>query len=486
MTNAPSKPPISNPEALNSDISHRIARLSRPDTYAEERLGMKLHPKQAKVLRDLFKPRSRVSLRAANEVGKTSTIATAAILYHLEILGGQAISTAGSWMQVEQQLIPKLKAHSWRFPTWEFLGTGIKINGIERYIGFSTRDEGTAQGFHADPNVPLLAIIDEAAAVPLPIFNALEERCNPSHLLIMGSPLDPTGQFYAIETTLAAHYTHHHINQLDCSTDKGYWVDQVGIDRKIKKYGSEHPLVLSNVFGEFAKTVAGALLSLRDYVNCINNPPPHRDGDLHAYIDVAGGGAKNVFAFRRGNRVRIVRKWRGPSEMETIGEIIGMLNQLNKTDGLQHDQVSIDASGAGKPMADRLHELGYMVNKTFGQSAPRFDSEYYNARAEVWGMGCAAIKACQIILQDDEEMRMQLLQATQKRHSSGKFLMTSKEDMVKDGLDSPDEADAVLGCMLPAPKVKPTTLGQMTKEYAGQQDWSGGNSESNGQRRYFQ
>jgi len=105
-----------------------MADLARPDTYAKARLGMTLHPKQGAVLRDLFKPKSRVAARCANEVGKTSHIAVAAILYNLEMLDGQCISTAGSWMQVSQQLIPKLKAQSFRYPRWEFLDTAIKID----------------------------------------------------------------------------------------------------------------------------------------------------------------------------------------------------------------------------------------------------------------------------------------------------------------------------------------------------------------------
>jgi len=463
-----------------------MADLARPDTYAKARLGMTLHPKQGAVLRDLFKPKSRVAARCANEVGKTSHIAVAAILYNLEMLDGQCISTAGSWMQVSQQLIPKLKAQSFRYPRWEFLDTAIKIEGVERYLGFSTRDEGTAQGFHADPNRPLLAIIDEAAAVPLPIFNAIEERCNPTYLLIMGSPLDPAGQFYSIETNLAKHYTHHHINQIDCSTANGYWVDQAGIDRKIAKYGAEHPLVQSNVFGEFAKSVEGALLSLREWINCQNNPPPYRDGDMHAFIDVAGGGNKNVFVFRRGNRVRIEKIWRDSNEMAAIGEIISIMQRLKKSDALQVEHVSIDASGAGKPMANRLHELGYLVNKYNGQTPPRFDDECYNSRAEVICRYSAGVKACQFILPDNEELRMQSLQATIKRHSSGKFLMTAKEDMVKAGLESPDELDAVSNACMPAPMFKSVNLVETTREYnAGQADYEGDIEKHDGNRRFF-
>ena len=80
-----------------------VAKLARPHTYAEERLGMKLHPNQSAVLKDLFplkengqSKQSRVSFLCSNEVGKTSRVGCAAILFALEIKRAQVISTAGS------------------------------------------------------------------------------------------------------------------------------------------------------------------------------------------------------------------------------------------------------------------------------------------------------------------------------------------------------------------------------------------------------
>src|SRR5271169_1579167 len=106
---------------MKNPRAQAVARLALPDTYATDRLGVKLHPKQAAVLRNLFAKRgSHVSLRCANEVGKTSHVGAAAILYALEILNCQAISTAGVWMQVAEQLIPALKRFSHLFPDWRF------------------------------------------------------------------------------------------------------------------------------------------------------------------------------------------------------------------------------------------------------------------------------------------------------------------------------------------------------------------------------
>ena len=66
---------------MKNHRANAVARLAVPDTYATDRLGVKLHPKQAAVLRDMFRKRgSHVSLRCANEVGKTSHVGAVAIL----------------------------------------------------------------------------------------------------------------------------------------------------------------------------------------------------------------------------------------------------------------------------------------------------------------------------------------------------------------------------------------------------------------------
>ena len=421
--------------------------------YGTDKLGLNLHPKQAEVLRDLFRPGSRVSFRCSNEVGKTSHVAATAILYALDILNAQAISTAGVWMQVVSQLVPSLKMKAHLFPRWGFHESTIRINGVDRYVGFSTRDEGFAQGFHKRAGMPLLAIIDEAAAVQDGIFDGIEDRCNPDYLLVMGSPLDPVGRFYDIETRLSKYYTHHSLNQLECLTTSGYWIDPATIERKIAKYGSrEHPFIQSNVFGEFSKKVENALLSLGEFNACLASAPDFRPGlnDRHAFVDVGGGTSRNVFAVREGNRGWIEKRWVEASEMATCGEIVAIIKMLERKIGLRRQEVSIDASGAGKPMADRLREMGFDLHRFTGQSRAVYDMDYANAISEVWGCGAAKIRGCDIIMPNDEDFRSQVLSRTLKRNSSGKFQIETKEDYIKRGFPSPDEADAIFGAMMPA------------------------------------
>lgn len=434
------------------------ASLANPHSYAEDYLGIKLHPKQANVLRDLFRRKgSRISFRCANEVGKTTHVAASAILYALHMLNAQVISTAGVWMQVAQQLVPALKRFQHLYPTWSFLDAGIKIDGIDRYVGFSTRDEGFAQGFHRQAGHPLLAIIDEASAVGPAIYRGVEDRCNPDFFLVMGSPLDPEGTFYDMETKLAQFYTHHHLSQLDCLKKDGYWIEQESIDRKIAKYGQEHPFVQSNVYGEFAAYIENGLMSLKEFNNCINNPGLHNPGhdDRHAFVDV---GRTNVFAVRQGNKVRIEKKWQDASEIAVCGEIIRLGSRLKQEIGLTPDEISVDAGGEyGKIVTDELHRMGWPVHKWYGQAAAS-DPEYQNQVSEAWLAGTAQIKSCDVIIPNNDEFRHQCLTRKRKAHPSGRMQVEPKDEYQKRGFGSPHEADAIFGAMLRTVVVKSFSL----------------------------
>jgi hypothetical protein len=62
--------------------------------------------------------------------------------------------------------------------------------------------------------------------------------------------------------------------------------------------------------------------------------------------------------------------------------------------------------------------------------------------------------------------------------------MTAKEDMIKNGLQSPDEADALLACMMPSPQARPFNLIEHAQNFARQrEDYP--ESEQQGERRYF-
>lgn len=429
-----------------------------PAEYARVRLGKHLHPVHQAVLTDLEAPGSKVYFRCGNEVGKTSSVAVSAILWHAEVIGGLTVSTAGAWRQIESQLVPCLKSHAYLFPGWRFQDTNIVDDrGVERYVGVSTKDQGYFQGFHNKPGMPLLMIIDEGAAVPEEIYQAAEDRCNPLRLLIMGSPLDPQGMFYRCGTDLARFYKQHRLTKLDCARSRGWWINDADIQRTIDKWGPEHPITLSTVYAEFSLTVEGALLSLREWEAAIESPPPFntRNQHRHVFLDFAAGRDENVIAVAIGNRAWIEKGWREKNTMAAIGEFIATLNRLKREFGIKPEEVEGDADGMGIVFCDHLAEAGWPVLKFHGGGKPRTtprnpqDQQYANLAAEVWTEGTNAIRRKEWILPNDQDLKGQLISRKTFRNSKGLLAVESKEDMASRGLASPDRADALLGALRP-------------------------------------
>lgn len=454
-----------------------VARaLATPSGYAQVRLGFKLHPKQARVLDDLFaKPKQRLAFFCGNEVGKTSRVGVAAILYAAEIRKARIQVTSASDRQLKEQLVPNLKRQAHRFPKWEFQERSIKIGNINQALFYTGRDEGTFQGFHEEHGdgeaIPQLIIVDESAAVRDEILGAAEDRCNPTWLLFMGSPLDPSGMFYQMSRERAGFYSIHRLNKLDCIIPKGGWHDPEDIARTIAKNNGlsierareivltgKHdgeikcPLTLSSIFGEFSIFVEYALLTLTEYEKCVDNPPNFAPGDRHAFLDFAGGRAKNVLAVRNGNRVWIEKKWVEPNEMTACGEFIRLLKKLQREIGLKPDEVEGDGDGLGGPMVRRIQELGWNIGDFHGGGKPRFNSRYEDAWSESWAETAARMKVCDLIMPRDRDFQNQILGRKIKPVSSGRLKLETKEEMRGRGMQSPDEADAICVAALGAPK----------------------------------
>ncbi len=470
-----------------------LAECATPSGYARLRLGFRLHPKQAAVLDGLFsRSGTRVVNRCGNEVGKTRKVICAAVLYAVEIRRAVVVSTAGTFRQIESQLMPALKdqAHKFDPKLWEFQNSSIKRHEkgqwSDAYLGVSTKDEHFFQGYHKDENRPLLVIIDEWQGVSAEISKAAEDRCNPTWFLGSGSPGDPAGAFYEAETTNAKHYSHHKLNRMECLKEDGYWLDRADIDRLIAKHGQDNPFVQSTVFGEFTNKVEGSMISLSEYDRCMENPPAWTGRDMHGFCDFAAGRDKNVFALRLGNKVELRRKWVERDTMSAVGVFLGLFVDAKRQHGLLPEMISGDADGLGLPMVQRMHEMEWRINEFHGGKEERFGNGYRNQIAEAWGEGMKKIIAGEVILPDDKDLKAQILGRKAKVNSSGQFEIERKEDYKKRCGESPDEADALFGCLMPAPQSKSVSFLRTNNDNNWRHQITDDQPQIDGERRYFQ
>ena len=436
-------PPTKTPKKARNKQLELLNALRRPVGFAKILLGMKLYPWQEKVLRDLEQPQSRVALRAANGSGKTSTVITAALLWHAFCYQRSvAVTTAGVFRQVESQLWPSLRSAVAKLgPGWEVTSGEIRYlhnnNNTSRIIGYSATDPGRAEGWHAEDHTshPLLMVVDEAKSVADPLFEAIS-RCQPTRLLIASSPGGTSGAFYRAFTKEAALYKQHAATAFDCPH-----IPQTVIDEAYARYGEKHPFTRSMIFGEFMDIGNESLvISFNQLQNCQTNPPDFKPGQARvAGVDFAAGGDSNVLAVRDGNKILPIIAWRERDTMSAVGRFIVEFKKA----GLEASNIYADASGLGLPMCDALAEAGWEVNRVnFGSTAYDTDA-YANRAAELWYGMAKKIEGAEIILPDDEELTAQLTCRRSITTSKGKLGVEPKDAMKSRGINSPDKADAL-------------------------------------------
>jgi len=450
-----------------------------PVGFADLVLGIPTYNWQAAVLFDLEGP-GQVSLRCPNEAGKTTHVAVVAILWHMMVYPGSVtVATSGSFRQVKYQLMPALRRQSNNpaFRGWEFRETSIQAPNGSMFVAFSTDDPGRFEGFHDLPQIkigedeqgkaimetpPLFVLVDEAKSVKQAIYSAID-RCRPTRTLLMSSPGGSTGDFYWSFNKNRALYRTHAVGLEDCPH-----LDREKIGNIIKKWGEDHPFVRSSVYGEFAPDPdAGNVIDSASLELCLAHPPQFQPGDRHAFVDFAAGGDENVLAFRDGNQVHLVKCWRERNTMAACGELIRQFRKL----GLDADEISGDNSGLGKPIIDRLHELGWPIRRIENGAKASDPRAYKDLISELWGRGAKVIADREIILPNDDDLIGQLTtRLWDDRTSDGALKVQSKKKMKADGLPSPDRADAVLGSLM-APTPERVNLTENSKSIRPVTEW---------------
>lgn len=448
-----------------ADLSEKQkAVFTTPSGFGRHFLKIPLTPKQAEVC-DAFMPnRAHVSAVFCNEAGKTTKIIPTVTLWHLTVFprrgeNGGVTATSGSWAQITNQMMPALKSYERLFPRWEFLNTEIKRDGFPNFMAYSCSNPGRAEGFHGQPETPLLMWFDECKSVPDAIIEAGEDRCRPQRMGLLSSPGYSVGKFYRTHTTEGAYWKRFKMTVDDCP-----WIDRHEMQRIITRRGGgnaelglQDPFVRSAYFAEFMAFVEDSLISLSDIERCLEDPPQFRPGGRHAFCDFAAGGDENVLAVRHGNRVWIEKAWRDKNTMSAVGEFVRLFTKLRNEIGLRAEEIEGDADGLGGPMVQRLHELDWPILPFHSNGTPKDPTRFENRASENWWNGCESVKRRQILFYDDADLHGQMVDRKQEKRSS-QLIKVERKDFLfrrqaKEGRPqiSPDRAEAVFGAMADLP-----------------------------------
>lgn len=153
--------------------------------------------------------------------------------------------------------------------------------------------------------------------------------------------------------------------------------------------------------------------------------------------DVAGGGRNYSVIVARGyNVAKKIYKENEPDTMAFAGQVVVQ----SKTWTVAGKDIFVDLVGIGRGAFDRLKELILDVVGVGGGSTSSQNTRFANLRAEMYWRAREWVLAGGKLEKDPDWY--QLSDVKWKADSNGKIKLMSKEEMLAQGIDSPDVADA--------------------------------------------
>lgn len=165
-------------------------------------------------------------------------------------------------------------------------------------------------------------------------------------------------------------------------------------------------------------------------------------GELRMACDVAGEGSNySVITLRGKNGAKILYREHTPDTMAFVSQIVECYREH------QPARIYIDKVGIGKPVYDRLLELPEMYDSQGNcivvgvQAGEQADDKenFFNKRAEMFWRQRDWLQTSYL----EGDNWIDLLDVRYKIQSDKKIKIKSKDEMIKDGVQSPDVADSL-------------------------------------------
>lgn len=405
----------------------------------------------------------RLSIRSGHGVGKT-TFQAWIVLYALLCLGPDTKIpiAAGSRDQLRDTIQPEISKWAAKLPPPLRDQVDITVERItikaapeEAFAVFRTASKDNPQalaGFHAKN---LIFLIDEASAVFEMAFEvAMGAMSTEGAITILtGNPTKRQGFFYNTHHGARARWWTLRVNAEDVPRAQGHVEDYA------QMYGKESNRYRVRVLGEFPTQDDEAVISLADVEAALgrdiatSNVWPVWGVDPGRFGDDPTG-----LIARQGNTLlsKFTREWRNLDGVQVAGRIIALYNETPKHE--RPREIDVDVIGIGASVYDHLRLPGSPVAEitrgvNVAEAAAISETED-RLRDELWFRGREFFRKrdCKIEKIDGDPETMKLIEklvgelttATYDFTRLGKHKVLSKDEMRKDGIPSPNLADAFL------------------------------------------
>ena len=415
-----------------------------------------LWAKQKEVLESI-RDNKKTAVKSGNTCGKTYIAAEAAVHFLLTHHPSKVVTTAPTFLQVEEILWKEIAGlvHRSKMPIdCELLKTELKFSDDWFAIGISTNEVNRFQGIHSPY---LLVIIDEALGVAPEIWEAIE-GLHPYRVLAIGNPLESAGNFYNCFSSPLWHKI-----TISCE-DCVQWqrdnqvipglVTQEWIDERVDEWGRGSALFQARVLGEFPTESPDTLIS-RAWVERarrgqdIDSKPLEAENEedvvrLNA-SDVATkhGACETVVGYRYGHTIIDLKGFKNISLTETKDKLIWLYNKK------QTSSPVVDADGVGEGLPELLatervpcieFRGGYGQHAIDDNRFKNLRSQFYWIVAKKFEKGLYNLK--HLPEKEYELLKNQLCSLKVKPPDPrGRIRIETKEDLMARGIRSPDYAD---------------------------------------------
>lgn len=453
-------------DVSESDIAFLV---DNPDIFIETIFDEHLWAKQREIVLSV-RDHKRTTVRSCHDTGKSFIAARIALTFLTTHPNSKVITTAPTFLQVENILWRELRA-AHKKAKIQLTPTPLKteLNIAEDWfaIGLSTDEPDRIQGFHA---VYILFIGDEASGIPRNITDAAQGivSSDEARELYIGNPTSKEGMFYDTfklpsyhKITISAfdtpNFTTFGITKADIingdwekkvttSLPCPYLITPEWVADKVIRWGVGSPMWQAKIEGQFPDQDDTSLIPLSKIEEARTKSSILIELDPEAIgADFARFGEdKTEYCHRKGMKVL---DWKTLTHIDTVtnmGELQLFMDFHPKavTNG--------DEGGLGVGIMDSViaNNPTRQVNGVNSSTEPLDKEHFINIRAELfWGLrdrfmeGAIDLSALQQDVYDD--LASQLTNLHYKFTPRGQRQIESKEDMKKRGLPSPDKADAL-------------------------------------------
>lgn len=411
----------------------------------------------------------KILIRSCNGAGKTTALASLCLWKLSQFENSIVLTTGPSWTQVTRSLwgeIRRLAKDSELFPSKDIAQTQIKLDDKHFAIGISPTAPENAQGYHAKH---MLIAVDEATGVDREIVDALmgNATSGDAQIIMIYNPINPSSFPFDAEMKgnwkLITISAFDHPNVIEGRELVPGAITREWIEDRLEEwsYEIEAPVapddtalyvpwldkwfkktfnIAARICGEWPPDGGEGFIDLALIRR--SRTLPACPGVRSLGVDVARSGEdRTVFAFFDGNQQLPFQTFYGKDLMRTANRIQELYKEGWTT-------ITIDDTGVGGGVTDRLRELGIEVNAVnFAASARGFvhRKQCVNTRAEMYFVLEEELRKEQVILTNDNELDQELMSV--RLHfdeSTAAYQLEPKDRLTRRIGRSPDKADATV------------------------------------------